>query len=252
MIVIVAFGGGTNSTAMLITMVLRGEPAPHAILFADTGGERPEIYEFIRIFSEWLVRHGYPPITVVRKGGNGRTLEEDCLIKNMLPSIAYGYKSCSHKFKVEPQNKWSNNDPTCKAEWAAGRKVVKLIGYDADEPQRASIPEDKKYIYRYPLIEWDMGRDECVQAIRDCRLPLPGKSACFFCPNSKPDEICKLGEDHPNLLQRALQMEDNAHLTKIKGLGRGRFAWRDLVEGKIAVESLLFNQEMPCGCYDGD
>lgn len=36
MTMMVSYGGGTNSTAMLIGMVERGE-RPDAILFADTG-----------------------------------------------------------------------------------------------------------------------------------------------------------------------------------------------------------------------
>lgn len=41
-----AFGGGVNSTAMLVEMHKRGI-RPDLILFADTGGERPETYETV-------------------------------------------------------------------------------------------------------------------------------------------------------------------------------------------------------------
>ena len=40
---VVSYGAGTNSTAMLIGLHERGE-RPDLILFADTGGERPETY----------------------------------------------------------------------------------------------------------------------------------------------------------------------------------------------------------------
>lgn len=256
-IVLVSNGGGTNSTALLCGMVERGEPAPHAILMADTGdwengkpGEKPHTYEYRAMFSRWLVDHGYPSVTTVRKGGNGRTLEEDCRIKSMLPSIAYGYKTCSHKFKIEPQEKWANNDPACRAAWARGEKVVKLIGYDADEPERAQLFECNKYRNRYLLIEWGWGRDECIEAIKRAGLPLPGKSACFFCPNSSPAEIRELASAYPALAQRALEMEASASLTTIKGLGR-RFSWADvLAQGEMFPE-IYTKREMPCGCYDG-
>jgi 3'-phosphoadenosine 5'-phosphosulfate sulfotransferase (PAPS reductase)/FAD synthetase len=42
----VAFGGGTNSTAMLCGFRERGIK-PDLILFADTGGELPETYEHV-------------------------------------------------------------------------------------------------------------------------------------------------------------------------------------------------------------
>lgn len=50
---IVSFGGGTNSTAMIIGMYLHKIPVD-LILFADTGGEQPHTYEFIRVFNAWL------------------------------------------------------------------------------------------------------------------------------------------------------------------------------------------------------
>ncbi len=154
---VVSYGAGTNSTALLVGLVNRGEPAPHAILFADTGGEHPATYAYLALFSDWLRNRGYPRVTVVwrvDRDGWRLTLEADCLRKRMLPSVAYGYKSCSQKYKVQPQDKWCNNDPVLRTEWAAGRTVVKVIGFDADEPHRARIHSDAKYEYRYPLVEW--------------------------------------------------------------------------------------------------
>lgn len=46
----VSFGGGTNSTAMIIGMYLHKIPID-LILFADTGGEQPHTYEFIETFN---------------------------------------------------------------------------------------------------------------------------------------------------------------------------------------------------------
>lgn len=109
-LVIASYGAGTNSTAFLIEMVRRGERVD-AILFADTGGERPGTYAFVALFSDWLVARGWPAITIVKKGGRQETLEEDCLRKSMLPSLAYGFKGCSHKYKIEPQDKFVNNYP---------------------------------------------------------------------------------------------------------------------------------------------
>ncbi len=249
-LIVASYGGGTNSTAELIEYANRGLHID-LILFADTGGEKPHTYKYVEIFSRWLVEHGLPKIITVRKAGNGETLEENCLRCNMLPSIAYGFKSCSHKYKIQPQDKYCNNWQPAKDEWKAGRKVIKLIGYDADEEHRAKIPEDAKYIYKYPLVEWDMGRDECIKTIEDAGLCLPGKSACYFCPSSKPTEIRQLASLYPELMERALAMERNAELTSIKGLGRG-FAWVDLLrQSGMFDDDYSHTPEMACGCYDG-
>lgn len=247
---IVSYGGGTNSTAMLIECVKREIPID-LITFADTGGERPHTYAYVDNFSKWCVEHGLPEITIVRKAGNGETLEENCLRCNMLPSIAYGFKSCSQKYKIQPQDKFCNNWQPAKDEWFAGRKIVKFIGYDADEDHRAKIPEDDKYIYQYPLVEWDMGRDECIHVIEDAGLCLPGKSACFFCPSSKPAEIRQLAANYPDLADRALAMEANAELTTVKGLGRN-FSWKNVLsQQELFEDGYATTPEMVCGCYDG-
>lgn len=116
---IVSFGGGTNSTAMIIGMYRKGIPID-LILFADTGGECPHTYEHIERFNEWLEQRGLPQITIVRnvdKDGEILTLEQECLKSHTLPSIAYGWKKCSLKHKVGPQDKFCNNYEPCKEVW---------------------------------------------------------------------------------------------------------------------------------------
>jgi hypothetical protein len=148
-------------------------------------------------------------------------------------------------------NKYCNNWKPAKNQWAAGRKVTKLIGYDADEDHRAKIPEDAKYLYEYPLVDWNMGREECLSVIDDAGLCHPGKSACFFCPSSKPSEIRQLANIYPELIKRALAMEKNAELTSIKGLGRN-FAWSDLLaQAEMFDDGYSNTPELVCGCYDG-
>ncbi len=127
---------------------------------------------------------------------------------------------------------------------------MRLIGYHADEPERAKPFTDEKFQNWYPLIEWGWGEDECRDAILRAGLPLPGKSACFFCPNNTPAEVRELAKTYPNLAARALEMEANADLTTIKGLGR-RFSWADvLAQGEMFPE-IYSTPQMPCGCFDG-
>jgi hypothetical protein len=236
--VVASFGGGVNSTAMLIGMHERGEPVD-LILFADTGGEKPHTYEHVLEFSEWLVAHGMPAIVTVRK--DNLTLEQDCIDRKALPSVAYGFKSCSDHFKLRPQNAY------LKAHGIAC--PTKVIGFDADEPQRARPIKGN----RYPLIEWGWGRAECVAAIDRAGVTQPGKSACFFCPSSKKKEIYELRKVYPILAARAVAMEQNAELTAVKGLGRS-FAWGDLYAADDAQDKLFPESpiEIDCGCYDGE
>lgn len=185
--VVAAFGGGLNSTALLVKWVLDGNVPIDLTLFADTGGERQEVYENVHRVSEWLQQNGGCAVQITKKGGRPETLEEYALRTRHLPSMAYGKKGCSWKFKIEPQNRDVNRWPMAKRFWKKGHKVVKLIGYGFEEQKRLAKArlEDEKYVYRFPLNEWEVDREECVRIIRHAGLPIPGKSACFFCPSSK-------------------------------------------------------------------
>lgn len=54
---------------------------------------------------------------------------------------------------------------------------------------------------------------------------------------------------HPELLQKALEMEAQAELTDIAGLGRN-FSWKSIHQQQDAFMD-HFTPDMPCDCYDG-
>lgn len=251
---VVAYGGGVNSTALLIGLHARGR-VPELILFADTGGEKPETYEYLSHLNSWLMSIGFPLITQVANDGKYVTLEAECLAKGTLPSLAFGWRSCSDKYKRRPQDKYVASWAPAVSSWASGGRVVKMIGIDAGEAHRASKSvDDNKYRYEFPLIEWDWGREECLSTIVTAGLPLPPKSACFFCPASRRSEILTLADRHPELLARALAIEEGAKaiLTSVKGLGR-RFSWGDFIaDRRISLQSVSELPVLACQCFDGE
>lgn len=243
----VACGLGTNTVAMLVGLHDRGI-RPDVLVFADTGAEMPHTYNYISILGKWLELVGFPELTIVR---DKTTIIQDCMKRSALPSVAYGYKTCSQRFKVQPQEKFMNNYEPALAAWARGEQITKVIGYDADEPQRAKDYIDTKYRNWYPLIEWGWGRDECVASIKRAGLPQPGKSSCFICPNMRQSEIRSMAEKYPHLAEKAVEIERNADLSTIHGLGRN-WSWDDLLNNRELFPFNDGDKTMPCGCYDGD
>jgi hypothetical protein len=253
-----AYGAGLNSTAGLILLAKQGD-IPDAILFADTGSEKDATYAYLELFDGWCKANGLPGIkTVVYDVDHNRqkneqkysTLEEACLVHKCLPSIAYYGRSCSIKWKHTPQEKWANSWPTAKARWEGNGHVVKAIFYDADEPFRVKHHRDSKYAYWHPLVDQDIGRDECEQIVKRAGLPIPPKSSCYFCPEMTPEEIAELERTEPHNLAKALAMEANADLTSIKGLGKHEYSWREMVASRYTLE-VVQEKKMPCMCYDG-
>lgn len=103
--------------------------------------------------------------------------------------------------------------------------MVKCIGFDCTEDHRVGsggtyatgkmsiCPRDglpaysDRYEIDYPLRRWGMDRKACGQAIVDAGLPLPPKSACFFCPAMRDVEILRLAKVDPDFHKLALEME---------------------------------------------
>src|ERR1035441_4621830 len=61
---VASYGGGVNSTAMLLGLAERSETVD-LILFADTGGEKPETYAYVRRFAHYLSKISMPAIQEV-------------------------------------------------------------------------------------------------------------------------------------------------------------------------------------------
>lgn len=261
--VIVNLGMGVDSVAMLVGMQARWE-RPDLILFADTGVEKPETYAYLDVLNDWLAAVAFPLVTVVKRpvGPAGyRTLEENVLRNETLPSLAFNMKGCSLKWKVEAMDAHIlgiQRGPNKRHGWqpaldaiAAGVKPVKCIGYDngpKDSRRAVGKTEDETFRYRYPLREWGWDRERCIEEIKRAGLPVPVKSACFFCPASKSWELLWLAAKHPDLFERALRVEDGARdgkhgLTEVKGLwGRkapkgeaGDGSWRSWAEANGIV-----------------
>jgi hypothetical protein len=223
--IIVNYGGGVDSTAMLIIMVMLGI-VPDLILFADVGDEKPETYAYIEFFNEWLLSVGFPGITRVAYRpvkAKYTTLEGNVLANQTLPSISFRMKGCSLKWKAGVMDSYllgvSRGPNKCEG-WApalealaSGVKPVKLIGYDfgpIDSCRAINMTEDDHFRYLYPLRDLKLKREDCIATIKRAGLPVPVKSACFYCASSKPYEIYWMASAHPDLLKRSLTIEDTA------------------------------------------
>ncbi len=248
----VCFGAGVDSTAMLVALRLAGL-RPDLISFADLAAEKPETMMHLDRMQDVLAEWGFPPITICRKATLPSTGYHDlfgnCIANQTLPSLAFGLKSCSIKWKQKPQDqviKGSKSGPNAMPPhpvWIeaqrTGKRIVKLIGYDcgrADIRRSRSLPSaDADFDYGYPLQLLGWTRQDCIALITEVlgAAFVPIKSACFFCPASKLWELFWLAAHHPDLLERALFLERNALTGRHSRFDALEFgaSWEELVRG---------------------
>lgn len=249
-LLVVCFGAGVDSTAMLVLLKAAGL-RPDLVSFADTGGEKPQTYLHVSRMNTVLRAWDWPEVTTVRKLTLPDTgysdLYGNCLVNGTLPSLAFGFKGCSIKWKAGPQDtllfgaKSGPNrcppHPLWEHAQATGQRIVKLIGYDcgrADNRRATKAPiSSDKFDYAYPLRLANMTRPDCVRLITEVLGPelVPIKSACWFCPASKLWELWWLAANCPDLLERALHLE-HAALT-------GKHSRFDAVEFGADWETLI-------------
>jgi len=191
----ISFGGGVNSVAMTIMLVEDGWRGP--IVFADTGGEWPETYCYLRTFGQWLQERGLE-ITILtpnqREGETAIALYDYCWDKRIIPYLMRRW--CTDKWKLVPLSSWCNDHGY----------DMRLLGFASDEARRAKPIEG----LRYPLLEEGITRRECQRIIARADLSMPIKSGCYFCPATRLDGWKRLYYEHPDLYEQAAQLENRA------------------------------------------
>jgi hypothetical protein len=245
---VVCWGIGQDSSGALVGLKERGIK-PTLVVFAQVGSERQESYALRHEYDNWMERTwGIRSVDATYQPSDYKhwppyfTLLENCLTNVTLPSLAYGYHTCSAKWKIAPINKLIARMPWAQAAWAQGMKIRKLIGFD-DSPheiKRAvkgsatfalSADEKDKYDLWFALQEWHWTRDMCVEAVKREGLPVLPKSSCFFCPAMKPAEVDTLCEWELKVIVVLEARVRESHLAHAEKKGWPRGAGVPLIEG---------------------
>ena len=226
---VLSFGGGLQTTA-LIVMIAKDELEVDEIVFADIGAEKPETYWYIENYIKPMLT--IPYVTVTSHLG---TLYDHCWQYKIIPSIQHRW--CTDKFKVRPIEKLYKKDS------------ILLVGFSADEANRAEKPS--RMARQFPLIERGLTVTDCVHIIQDYGLPIPLRSSCFFCVYEPYVEYNWLKNNHPDLMEKALALEQRhyeryPHLRDTYGLLRGIPLWK--IKNGLQPEMLITGEY---SCWSG-
>jgi 3'-phosphoadenosine 5'-phosphosulfate sulfotransferase (PAPS reductase)/FAD synthetase len=245
-----SYGGGVNSTALLIALIDgRVKAEPWRVLFSDTMDEKDETYAYTYgVLMPYLRQQGRS-LEIVRPAEG--VLER---AERLSVTLSRTLRTCTVEAKIMPINRH------IKAHGSPDD--VQLIGIDAGEAHRANHetrPGD--LAKRYPLLELDWDRDDCVEVIKAAGLPVPPKSGCWHCPFMRKAEVISLAINMPDRFGRIVKLEDAANREHPSDDGRPRTQWGDRPArewARLACDSKssgeLFqgvDPDPPCACYDG-
>lgn len=216
---LLSLGAGVQSSTLAL-MASLGEigPMPDAAIFSDTQDEPASVYKWL----DWLEKQLPFPVHRVTKGRlsdlatnlrthrNGR----DKWVASAIPMFFRNSdgkaeklpRQCTREFKIRPIIK--------KARELAGIKrgersvrVIQWIGISLDEVSRMRTSRDAWIENRYPLIDREMTRHDCLRWLDAHGFPRPTRSACVYCPYKLNAEWRHLKAEEPEAFERAVAIE---------------------------------------------
>lgn len=186
-----SLGAGVQSSTLAL-MIAHGELEPvDAAIFADTGWEPRKVYEWL----DWLEKQLPYPVIRVQRG----SLRADIIAKSENPALrvasvpwhmrlpngdrGLGRRQCTKEYKLEPLVKKTRQLlGLVPRQRAKGVLCEMLIGISTDEAMRMKPSNETWKVHRWPLIERDMNRNDCLRWMERKGYPLPPKSSCIGCP----------------------------------------------------------------------
>jgi len=214
---IISYGGGVQSTAMIVLSAQGRIPPIDAAIMANVGddSEHPATLVYVReVMLPWAAKNGVhiEVMDRVKRNGDTETLmgrltregSRSLPIPIRMDNGAPGTRSCTADFKIAVVGKW------LKKHGATAENPFEVcIGISTDEIQRVSNKKSMPYEKPiYPLIDVSMDRSRCQQVIAAAGLPVPPKSSCFFCPFHRPQVWAEMRRDEPELFEKSAALED--------------------------------------------
>lgn len=229
MLNVVSYGGGVQSNALLV-LAAQGRLPARTFLFSNVGDdtEHPATLEYVRKTAmPYAQAHGIDLIELqkVRRDGRTETLleyihrqERSIPIPMKMAGGAPGRRKCTGEFKISVIDRWLREHGAKESgaiinlgisldefrRMKRGNGDAEKVGEFTHYPDPHDVPWKRVC---YPLIDLWLKRDNCIRIITDAGLPVPPKSACWFCPMKSDKDWVELKRSDPELFDKSVALE---------------------------------------------
>lgn len=260
---LISLGAGVQSSTLAL-MAAKGEigPMPKAAIFADTQAEPVSVYKWL----DWLESQLPFPVYRVTAGSLTKTAltprinrkTHQAYLRKLIPAYTLNPdgskgllgRDCTKDHKIVPL--------TAKARKLGniqrGQKtlgVVQWIGISLDEVSRmkpSRIPWSK---HRWPLIEMEMSRHDCLNWMVKNGYPKPPRSACIYCPFHSNAEWSRLKRDEPDEFQKAVRFEQDLQKLHASHEGKGKIKSLPFLHKELKpIDQIDFDEDPRQGFMD--
>lgn len=187
--------GGKDSSALAVHLQRTRPELDLEYFFCDTGAELPETYEYLGKLEVVL---GKP----IERLNAERPFEHYfAMRRGMLPSPQIRW--CTVDMKIKPLERWIGEDD-----------CVSYVAIRSDEANRKGYVSTKPNIRaEFPFKDDGIVYDDVLRILDEAGIGIPSyyewrtRSGCYFCFYQRKSEWVGLGERHPELYERAKQIE---------------------------------------------
>jgi hypothetical protein len=202
---ILSLGAGVQSSTIAMMMKNGEIPKADLVVFADTGAEPRNVYQYL----DWIDEHmNMPLLRVSTNGGLTEAIKRACsgeITRVSSPPLftengGMIFRQCTWDYKVRPIR---------KALRERGYTQVTMIrGISFEERQRAKASDVKWITHEHPLVDIGMTRIDCKRWMSKHGYPIPPRSACVYCPYRCNTEWQKMRDLAPEDWQEACRMDE--------------------------------------------
>jgi len=195
---VLGLSGGKDSAALAI-YIRDHYPELHEEMdyfFTDTGAELQEVYDFLEKLEAYLGKE-------INRLSSGRDFKHWLKVHNdYLPSPRQRW--CTRTMKIKPFEAYVGDD-----------EVISYIGIRADENREGYISRKETIRAVFPFIEDGLVREDIFQILENS-VGIPeyykwrSRSGCYFCFFQRQDEWLGLKRNHPDLFEKAVQIEEKS------------------------------------------
>ena len=192
---------GVQSTALYLMSSLGYiERADYAI-YADLKSEKPTTDNLVKYLLDWqkyndgieiLIEDsdGKPFVTIPAFSESGGMVQRQCTgeykiktVKNKIREL-HGLK---YKQRMKPTELW--------------------LGISTDEIERAKVSQMYNVEYKYPLIDKQISRADCITFLEERSFHNVDKSSCVFCPYQQNKQFREIKEKYPDQWNKIVEVD---------------------------------------------
>lgn len=193
---VVSYGGGTQSTALLL-LGLEGKingVKPDYIIFSDTGWEPQYVYDYVDLVDNHIRKTYGTKITYANSGNirtdtingikdNKRFASMPFHTKKDNGEMGMVMRQCTQEYKITPINRKIRELLGYKSRERVKEMVHVWKGISIDEIQRVKPIDLGWQTAEHPLVEvLEVDRQYCIDYVQSQGLPRPEQSSCIGCP----------------------------------------------------------------------